>query len=86
MNDNQKQLLKDVIFMIILVAFMLFTVKVVPNMMGGVQDANGNPLLISQVAHRQSRPQHDGRRPGRERQPPAHFAGCRHPWRTLTAH
>ena len=51
MNDNQKQLLKDVIFMIILlVAFMLFTVKVVPNMMGGVQDANGNPLLISQVA------------------------------------
>ena len=50
MNDNQKQLLKDIIFMIILVAFMLFTVKVVPNMMGGVQDANGNPLLISLVA------------------------------------
>ena len=50
MNDNQKQLLKDIIFMIILVAFMLFTVKVVPNMMGGVQDVNGNPLLISQVA------------------------------------
>ena len=50
MNDNQKQLLKDIFFMIILVAFMLFTVKVVPNMMGGVQDANGNPLLISQVA------------------------------------
>ncbi len=36
MNDNQKQLLKDVIFMIILVAFMLFTVKVVPNMISQV--------------------------------------------------
>ncbi len=50
MNDNQKQLLKDAIFMVILIAFMLFTVKGVPALMGGVQDANGNPLLISQVA------------------------------------
>ena len=32
---------------VILLAFMLFAVKGLPALMGGAQDANGNPLTIS---------------------------------------
>lgn len=38
---------KDAIALVILLAIMLFCVKGLPALMGGVQDANGNPLTIS---------------------------------------
>ena len=49
MNDKQKAALKDAVALIILALFMFFVVKGVPALMGGVQDANGNPLLIAQA-------------------------------------
>ncbi|MBQ3326929.1 MAG: hypothetical protein IJG86_04000 [Clostridia bacterium] len=50
MNDKQKAALKDAVALIILALFMFFVVKGVPALMGGVKDANGNPLLIAQTA------------------------------------
>ncbi|MBQ8063963.1 MAG: hypothetical protein IJ720_05760 [Clostridia bacterium] len=38
---------KDIIALVILLAIMLFFVKGLPALMGGAQDANGNPLTIS---------------------------------------
>lgn len=47
MDHKKKQLIQDIVFMIILVAFMVFMVKGVPALMGGVTDANGNPLQMT---------------------------------------
>lgn len=47
MDHKKKQLIKDIVMLVILVAFMFFTVKGLPALMGGAQDANGNPLTIS---------------------------------------
>lgn len=47
MDHKKKQLIQDIVFMIILVAFMFFMVKGVPALMGGVTDASGNPLQMT---------------------------------------
>lgn len=47
MNDKQKATVKDIVMLVILVAFMFFMVKGVPKLMGGATDANGNPLMVS---------------------------------------
>ena len=47
MDYKKKQLIKDIVMLVILLAFMLFVVKGLPALMGGAQDANGNPLTIS---------------------------------------
>ena len=47
MDYKKKQMIKDIVTLVILAAFMLFVCKGVPALMGGAQDANGNPLTIS---------------------------------------
>lgn len=47
MSDKQKTMLKDIVSLIILLAFMFFMVKGVPKLMGGATDADGNPLMVS---------------------------------------